>query len=100
MTYAALGMMEDAVRAGRRATELLPRSIDALHSSQFVADLAVTAAMTGDIELATGQLDIVLGNPGYGQIEGIFADPRFDNIRDEPAFKALEAKYRRVKSEQ
>ena len=99
MTYAALGMTEYAIRAGRRATELLPRSKDALHSTQFVADLAITAAMVGDVELATGQLDIVLGNPGYGQIEGIFTDPRFDNIREDPAFKALEAKYRRVSRE-
>ena len=97
MTYAALGMTEDAIRAGKHATELLPRSKDALHSTQFIADLAVTAATAGDVELATGQLDLVLGNPGYGQIEGIFADPRFDAIRDDPSFKALETKYRRVK---
>src|SRR5690606_35565953 len=52
-------------------------------------------APSGAHQLVIDLLDEYLSRPGSWSIEGLMPDPRFDAVRDDPAFKALVAKYRR-----
>jgi tetratricopeptide (TPR) repeat protein len=54
---AALGRKEEAIRAGRRACELLPLSKDAWFGPDYLRSLAKIYAWTGEKELALSQLE-------------------------------------------
>src|SRR5207302_8650553 len=60
---AALGNKQAALEEGRRATELLPVSKDALNGPIVRSYFAVTAAWTGEKDLAIEQLSAVV-QPG------------------------------------
>ncbi|MDQ6859946.1 MAG: hypothetical protein M3032_02145, partial [Verrucomicrobiota bacterium] len=79
---AALGNKASALEEGRRAIELLPVAKDAGNGSRMLQFFAVTAAWTGDKELALQQLEISARAPvaslafNYGALKLLpFWDP-------------------------
>lgn len=89
---AALGNKEAALKEGRRATELLPASKDAINGPRIVAYYAMIAAWTGEKDLALQQLTTAIDSgagPGctyYGMLK---AFPFWDPLRGDPRFEKL-----------
>src|SRR5262249_12994991 len=97
---AALGNKQAALEEGRRATELLPASKDAINGPIVTAYFAMIAAWTGEKDLAIEQLSAVV-QPGvwapsctrYGMLktfpfwDPLPGDPRFEQIVTSPAPK-------------
>jgi len=93
IVYAAQGRHEDAVREGKLACELLPRSKDGYYYLPFVVDLAHIYTILGDNEAALEQLEHLLANPSYLSAPFLRMDPRWDPLKDDPRFQALLEKY-------
>jgi TolB-like protein/class 3 adenylate cyclase len=92
---AALGRTEDALREGRRGTELLPVEKDWLNGGQLVEYFAIIAAWCGEKELASEQLEKAVrltSYPGgittYGQLK---LHPFWDPLRGDPRFEKIVA---------
>ena len=86
---AGLGEKEEALREGRRATELLPLEKDAVGGAEIVKYLAVIAACVDDKDFAYEQLAIVTNRPGsisYGQLKLL---PFWDPLRGDPRFEKI-----------
>src|SRR5581483_4356803 len=88
---AALGRKEEALRAGRRAVELLPGEKDAINGARMISYLAMIAAWAGDKDLACQQLEIAVKPPAtitYGQLK---LWPFWDPLRGDPRFEKIVA---------
>ncbi len=86
---AALGRKEEALREGRHAVELLPVEKDAIRGPALIKYLAMTAAWSGDKDLACQQLRIVVPPPTpvtYGQLKLM---PFWDPLRGDPCFEQI-----------
>jgi TolB-like protein/class 3 adenylate cyclase/Tfp pilus assembly protein PilF len=92
---AGLGNIQAALEEGRRATELLPVSKDALSGPIVSAYFAMIAAWTGEKDLAIEQLSAVV-QPGvfapfcthYGYLKTF---PFWDPLRGDPRFEQIVA---------
>jgi len=93
IAYAALGRKEDAVREGRRATELLPISKDAVYGIAHVIDLGHIYVLTGETDEAIAQLEDLLSRPSWITVPWLRVDPRWRPLQGNPRFEALMAKY-------
>jgi serine/threonine protein kinase/Tfp pilus assembly protein PilF len=90
---AGLGNKQAALEEGRRATELLPVSKDAINGPTVSAYFAMIAAWTGEKDLAIEQLSSVV-QPGvyapfcthYGILKTF---PFWDPLRGDPRFEAI-----------
>jgi TolB-like protein/Tfp pilus assembly protein PilF len=90
---AGLGNKHVALEEGRRATELLPVSKDALNGPIVSACFAMIAAWTGEQDLAIEQLNAVV-QPGvyapfctsYGHLKTF---PFWDPLRGDPRFEKI-----------
>jgi TolB-like protein/Tfp pilus assembly protein PilF len=83
---AALGNKEEALRAGRKAQELWPRSRDYHSSLQVAKQMAVVYAWTGDHRAALAELQELAPLPDcltYGELK---LHPQWDDLRHEPLF--------------
>jgi TolB-like protein/Tfp pilus assembly protein PilF len=88
---AGLGLKEEALRAGRRAAELVPVEKDALVGPTMIKYLAMIAAWVGDKDLACEQLAIAVRPPStvsYGQLKLL---PFWDPLRGDPRFEKIVA---------
>jgi TolB-like protein/predicted Zn-dependent protease/predicted Ser/Thr protein kinase len=88
---AALGRKEDALREGRRATELMPIAKDSLDGPALVSNLALIYAWTGERDLAIEQLAIVARipcGPTYGELH---LSPVWDSLRGDARFEKIVA---------
>ncbi len=88
---AGLGRNEEALRAGRRAVELLPVSLDTGNGAHMIEFFAIIAAWTGEKNLALEQLKTATQIPGslsYGQLK---LHPFWDPLRDDPRFEQIVA---------
>jgi len=89
---AALGRKEEALEEGRRAIALLPVEKDSINGSRMIQYFAITAAWTGDIELALQQLELGLRAPAasltlsYGVLK---LHPFWDPLRGDPRFEKI-----------
>jgi hypothetical protein len=86
---AGLGRKEEALREGRRASELLPVEKDALEGMTVAKYLAVIAAWVGDKDLALDQLASIISRPSdlsYGNLKLL---PFWDPLRGDPRFEKL-----------
>jgi serine/threonine-protein kinase len=92
-TYLGLGMPASAVRAARRAVELMPLARDAYDGAEPLANLAQVLALTGDPGGAVEQLELLLTRPGRLTSAWLRLDPVWDPIRADPRFQALLTKY-------
>jgi serine/threonine-protein kinase len=88
---AALGRKEDAIREGRRASELLPISRDAIDGVTCAVNLAQIYAWTGEKDLAIEQIAAVERLPNrlsYGLLK---LHPYWDSLRGDPRFEKIVA---------
>jgi TolB-like protein/Flp pilus assembly protein TadD/predicted Ser/Thr protein kinase len=93
IAYAALGHKEEAVRMGKRATEILPLSKDAVYGVPYVFDLATIYTLTGEYDKAIEQLELLFSIPSFVSVPWIRMDPRWDSLRGLPRFQELMNKY-------
>jgi serine/threonine protein kinase/Flp pilus assembly protein TadD len=91
IVYAALDRIEDAVREGRRAVELLPLDRDPVGGSYVAAQLAEIYSSVGQIDAAVALIEDLLGRPGHLTIHELKVDPRWDPLRNDMRFRRLVA---------
>jgi serine/threonine-protein kinase len=86
---AGLGRKEEAIREGRRASELLPVAKDAVTGAFIMEYLCVIYAWTGEKDLAIKQIAATLQVPNnltYGELR---LHPFWDSLRGDPRFGKL-----------
>ncbi|PYI77518.1 MAG: hypothetical protein DMF04_06075 [Verrucomicrobia bacterium] len=91
MIDAGLSRKQDAIREGKRATELLLLSKDALGSTALIENLAVIYAWVDEKALACDQLELLANIPSgvrYGQL---CLHPYWDSLRKNPRFEKIVA---------
>jgi tetratricopeptide (TPR) repeat protein len=91
---AALGNKEAALEEGRRAVELLPVEKDSLSGSFILQYFAITAAWTGEKDLALQQLELGVRAPFASQLlsyGGLKLLPFWDPLRGDPRFEKIVA---------
>jgi serine/threonine protein kinase/TolB-like protein len=88
---AGLGRKEEAIREGRRASELLPVAKDAMNGANIMQFLGVIYAWTGEKDLAIEQIAATLQVPSllsYGELR---LHPFWDPLRGDPRFEKIVA---------
>jgi len=88
---AGLGRKDEALREGRRASELLPVAKDAINGANIMQHLGVIYAWTGEKDLAIEQIVATLQVPGrlsYGQLR---LHPFWDPLRGDQHFEKIVA---------
>jgi TolB-like protein/Tfp pilus assembly protein PilF len=91
---AGLGRKERAIREARRAVELQPITRDSLNGPNWVANLALVYAWTGEPNRALEQLEKVAtipGNPEVPTYGDLLLNPRWDDLRGDPRFDKIVA---------
>ena len=86
---AGLGRKEEAIREGRRASELTPVTKDAINGANIMQFLGVIYAWTGEKDLAIEQIAATLKVPtplSYGHLR---LHPFWDPLRGDPRFEKL-----------
>ena len=84
-----LGRKEQAIREGRQAVELMPITRDATRYPEFLSNLALVYAMTGEPDQAVEQLEraaTLPTGPTYGELR---LHPCWDCLRGNPRFEAI-----------
>ncbi len=89
LAYAALGRRDDAVRAGERAIELMPRSRDLFRAVYREDDLARIYAAVGEEERAIDRFTALLAPPTYLRVAFLRLDPTLEGLRANPRFREL-----------
>jgi tetratricopeptide (TPR) repeat protein len=95
VAYAGLGRFEEAIEAGRRATELWPIEKDTFVGTWMLQDLGWIYVMAGEHDAAVEAFDRILAVPSVWSIEMLKADPRAAPLNGHPAFQALVTEYSR-----
>ena len=93
LIFAALHRKEDAIREGKRATELLPESKDAFDGPAITISLAQIYAWTGEADQALPLVERSLTTPAGITVPLLKIDPVWDPLRKDPRFQALIDKY-------
>jgi len=88
---AGLGRKDDAIREGRRAVELVPVSKDAIDGADFILNLAVIYAWTGEKDLALKQLAEAAQLPTSLNYGWLRLHPDWDTLRNDPRFEKIVA---------
>jgi tetratricopeptide (TPR) repeat protein len=93
LILSALGQKEEAVKAGKRAVELLPESVDAFDGPQATAALAQIYAWNGELDEAFPLVNHLLEIPSQLTPAILRIDTAWDPLRKDPRFQALLDKY-------
>ena len=91
--YAGLGRKEDAIREGKRATELIPEAKVPSDGLDMLSGLARIYALVGEPNLALPILEHSLATPGGLLVEYVRISPSWDRLRGDPRFQQLLKKY-------
>ena len=96
LLYAFMGRKEDAIREGRRATELRPESQDALDGTLMSSYLALIYARVGERDQALQLIERLLTTPGASDsvhysvsLQDLRLRWEWDPLRDDPRFQKL-----------
>ena len=81
--------LEEAIREGKLAVELLAVSKDAVRGTHRIEDLARIYVMIGEYDKAIDQLEFLLSIPSRISIPMLGLDPTWDPLRDMPRFQRL-----------
>jgi len=87
--FAGLGQKENAINEGKKATELLPESEDAVDGPKATAALAEIYAWVGEHDEAFLLLDHLLTVPNGLIVPQLKLDPVWDPLRADPRFQKL-----------
>jgi serine/threonine-protein kinase len=87
--HALRGNKDEAIRAGRRAVELLPVSKDAFDGPLIATKLAVIYAQVGEPDRATELLDDLMILPNGPTSGTLRVEPEWDPLRSNPEFQEL-----------
>lgn len=90
---AMLGEKEAAIAEAKRATEILPESVDAFEGPAMTQTLAEVYALVGEQDKAIDLLDGLLSRPSNVTVAILKIVPIWDSLRDNPRFIALLKKY-------
>ena len=90
---ALLGEKDAAIAEAKRATEILPESIDAFEGPGMTQTLAEVYALVGESEKAIDLLDGLLARPSSITVAILKVVPIWDPLRDNPRFIELLKKY-------
>jgi TolB-like protein/Flp pilus assembly protein TadD/tRNA A-37 threonylcarbamoyl transferase component Bud32 len=93
IAFAGLGRKDDAIREGRRATELYPVSKDAYGGARQLMHLALIYTRVGEHDAALDQIEYLLSIPSDLSIPLLRLDPRWRPLWDHPRFKDLEKRF-------
>jgi TolB-like protein/Tfp pilus assembly protein PilF len=88
-----LGEKEAAITEAKRATELLPESVDAFDGPGATQTLAEIYVTVGEYDQAFPLLESLLSRPSPLTVEFLKIHPVFDAIRNDPRFIALLKKH-------
>ena len=88
---AALGNKEDAIRRGRRATELMPVGKNSIAGHLLIKHMAAIYAWTDETDLALQQLTVAVSIPGFLSYGQLRLDPCWDPLRNDPRFEQIVA---------
>jgi TolB-like protein/Tfp pilus assembly protein PilF len=88
---AGLGRKEEATREARRAVELQPIAKDAVNGPNWVANLALVYAWTGERDRALEQLGIVATISNGLTYGDLLLNPCWDDLRNDPRFDKIVA---------
>jgi serine/threonine protein kinase/TolB-like protein len=91
VTKAGQGRKEEALRASRRATELVSQERDAIDGPLYQQLLAIVEAWTGDKESALQQLFLTVKHPCGPTYGDLRFNPMWDDLRSDPRFDSLVA---------
>jgi TolB-like protein/Flp pilus assembly protein TadD/predicted Ser/Thr protein kinase len=89
IAYAGLGRREEAIRAARKATELLPVEKEAWRGSYRLMNLAQVYTMVGEHEKAVDLLERLLSIPSDLSAQMLKLDPTWKALRENKRFQAL-----------
>jgi serine/threonine protein kinase/tetratricopeptide (TPR) repeat protein len=89
MLYAYLGRKEDAIRAARRAVELVPESKDAAEAPSYEESLAGVYARTGEADQAIALIEQLLTKPSALTLAELRLRWEWDPLRSKPRFKKI-----------
>jgi TolB-like protein/tetratricopeptide (TPR) repeat protein/tRNA A-37 threonylcarbamoyl transferase component Bud32 len=89
LALAYLRRPADAIRAGRRALELLPMDRDAVGHTYAAHQLVRIYLLAGEPERAIDQLEALLAVPYYVSPGWLRVDPTFAPLRGKPRFERL-----------
>jgi TolB-like protein/Flp pilus assembly protein TadD len=87
--HALRGNKDEAIRAGRRAVELLPVSKDAYDGPLIATKLAVIYAQVGEIDRAIELLADLMKTPNGPTPGTLRVEPEWDPLRRDPRFEKL-----------
>ncbi|MGE5208581.1 MAG: adenylate/guanylate cyclase domain-containing protein [Alphaproteobacteria bacterium] len=88
-----MGDRDAAIAHAQRAADLRPESKDAFDGPKTTEDVAQVYAILGDSGRAVELLDGLLSRTTGVTLESLRANPAWDPIRNDPAFRALFTKY-------
>jgi len=94
IAYAALGRKDEAIREGRRATELLPLEADAFCALGHLRDLAVIYTAVGEDAAALKEIEHLLSIPSWVSPAWVLNDPQFARLKEDPRLTALLSRFR------
>ena len=89
MLHAMRGQTDEAVRAGRRAVELLPISKDAFDGPLMATKLAVIYAQVGEVDRAIELLADLVKSPNGPTAGTLRVEPEWEPLRGDPRFEKL-----------
>ena len=90
---AGLGEKDAAIAEAKRATEILPESVDAFNGPEMTQRLAEVYACVGEHEKAIDLLDGLLSRPSALTVAILKVVPIWDPLRTNPRFIELLKKY-------
>ena len=89
IAYALQGRRDEALRAGRRALEMLPVSRDALDGANWLKEMAYLHVLLGDAAEALDLIERNLALPSHQSPAYFRSDLRFAALRGNPRFDRL-----------
>jgi TolB-like protein/Flp pilus assembly protein TadD len=90
---AHLGEKEEAIAQAKRATQLLPESVDAFEGPDMTAALAEVYALAGENAKAIALFDGLLSRPSNVTVAALRIDPAMEQLRADPDFQAMLQKH-------
>jgi len=89
LSYAYLGLKDQAIQSGKKALELMPVSMDAFDGPGYVLKLAEIFTVLNEFDAAIEQLEYLLSIPSPLSIPLLRVDPIWDPLRRHPRFQRL-----------